>query len=307
MNLEDLKTQGLAFFEVNEHITLVQGDGRGRNPYCSAVLIQDQTTALIDSGIGHGPLRALLAAVKVDVLINSHSHPDHLGGNWIAAEQGCRILVPQQAYATIGSAERLALRFMGPARAAEWIAQYVPLTGYRDFKPDGWFSDGQTLDFGRTKLTAIYAPGHLDDHYCFLDAATGILMSSDIDLSPYGPWYGNRESDLQLLRESLALVSDLEANVIVPSHARPVKGAHVAKRLKAYSATLDERERLIESLLPPEPFSAASLARLTPISGPLALSDSLTLEWETEMVRKHLEEMVQAGKLVNSGQLYSLN
>ena len=132
-------------------------------------------------------------------------------------------------------------------------------------------------------------------------------MSSDIDLSPYGPWYGNRESDLHLLRESLALVSDLEANVIVPSHARPVKGAHVAKRLKAYSATLDERERLIESLLPPEPFSAASLARLTPISGPLALSDSLTLEWETEMVRKHLEEMVLAGKLVNSGQLYSLN
>ncbi|OPZ60242.1 MAG: Hydroxyacylglutathione hydrolase [Deltaproteobacteria bacterium ADurb.Bin510] len=307
MDLDVLKMQGLSFFEITERISLVQGDGRGRNPYCSALLIRDEVTALIDSGLGHGPLRALLAAVHIDVLFNSHSHPDHIGGNWIAAEQGCRIVVPEQSFATIGSAERLALRFMGPERAAEWIEQYVPLTGYRDFQPDASFCDGQVLDFGRTRLTAIHAPGHLSDHYCFYEPNLSLLVSSDIDLSPYGPWYGNRESDLNLFRESLALVTDLEPAVIAPSHARPVRGLHVAKRLNAYAAALDERERLIASLLPDEPFTAEQLARLTPISGPLALSDSLIFEWETEMVRKHLDEMVRAGGLACTGPLYSLN
>jgi len=82
---------------------------------------------------------------------------------------------------------------------------------------------------------------------------------------------------------------------------------HVAKRLETYAAALGERERLIESLLPAEPFTAASLARFAPISGPLALSDSLIFEWETEMVRKHLDELVSAGTLKSCGALYSLN
>ena len=55
-------------------------------PNCNSLLIEDEKTALIDTGLGRNLLKEILNEIKIDLLINTHTHPDHVAGNRIVAE-----------------------------------------------------------------------------------------------------------------------------------------------------------------------------------------------------------------------------
>ena len=84
-------------------------------------------------------------------------------------------------------------------------------------RPDRRFDDGEILDFGSIQLQAIHAPGHLDDHYCFLEVTSGTLFSIDIDFTGFGPWYGNPEGDIRQFRNSVLMLRNLPFNRICAS------------------------------------------------------------------------------------------
>ncbi len=277
---------------ISDEIHLIIGTNRNRQPFAGAVLILDEINTLIDTGCGIEVLQQL--QVRIDRVINSHSHPDHIGGNWLLQEHGSQLMVPCESIETIGSAEALALRFMGEQNAQLWLDYFLPLTGFKDFTPDHGFKDGEVIDCGRHRIQAIHTPGHLDDHYCFWLEEQKLLLSSDIDLSPFGPWYGSHLSDLKLLKDSLARISKLPFDQLLSCHAtRPVPREQALRRMAKFEEQIAIRsDRILNLIKESRGLSLDELTVRSPIYGAQGYDDPVTGFWERDMILHHLSELL---------------
>ncbi len=273
-------------------VSLVVGANQGAFPRCHGVLIQDRATALIDPGCGPEVLEPLRG--RVDLVINTHTHPDHSSGNHLFA--GCDILVPIQARESAGDIVRLSQRFARPGELATyWQGFAREYMGFVDYRPTGFFGPDQELKIGRTRLRVLHLPGHTVDHCCLLLPDHDLLISADVDLTPFGPWYGHTESDLGRFRRSLQELARLDPKVVVSSHREPLYGGF-QEALAAFAAVLDQRSRRILGLLKQEQ-SLAELVEQAPIYGRFPYAQPLMRFWESRMIEEHLKELEAQGKV----------
>jgi len=89
-------------------------------------------------------------------------------------------------------------------------------------RPDArGFGDGHVFDLGGVRVEAMHLPGHTRGHSGFrIDG--GVFFLSDIDLTGFGPYYGDVWSDLEQFEESLRVVRDVEAEWYVTFHQKGV-------------------------------------------------------------------------------------
>src|SRR5690606_3102905 len=118
----------------------------------------------------------------------------------------------------------------------------------RDFhyvpRPDTLaYTDGETWELGGTRVRAVHMPGHTAGHCVLVVEPEGVAFIGDIDLSGFGPYYGDASSDLGAFRRSLERLAGLEAKIWVTSHHRGVYTDRdtFLKALDAYAAKIDER------------------------------------------------------------------
>lgn len=163
-----------------------------------------------------------------------------------------------------------------------------------DYAPTGTFHDGLVLDFGGVRLMAVHTPGHLDDHYCFLEPEEGLLLTFDIDLTTFGPFYGNPESDIPLFKASMQKIADLRPAVAASSHQPPVR-ENVQAALAAFTAKFDRnRDRVAAALASPLTFD--ELTAKKPIFGRYIPGlEILYTFFEGWMIRHHIKEMEASG------------
>lgn len=143
----------------------------------------DERALLFDTGLGIGDMDALVQTLcdKPVIVINSHSHYDHVGGNH-AFEA---ILGPDTAYGRTharGRPHQDMKEYVSPA----WLGNKgLP----EDFSPEAYKSrpydltptlqDGQQIDLGGRMLEILLIPGHAPDALALLDRAHGDLYVGD--------------------------------------------------------------------------------------------------------------------------------
>lgn len=269
-------------------ISLIVGKKRGQFPWSNSFLIQGAETVLIDTGCGIENLQALKKRYSIDYVINSHCHPDHSAGNWIFA--GRPLHVPWESADSHGRMEPLSRRLTEPGKLAEtWKDYVVKAMNFQDSFPTNFYRDGDEFDFGDIRLHAVHTPGHTADHYCFFEPEDRILFSFDLDLTPFGPWYGHRESDLSQLRDSIRTMRELDPKVVVSSH-REILTEGIHEEINRFEAVLRKREHQLMSLLEDRATFAEILAT-APFYGSRPYQPELLAYWEGQMIRKHLDEM----------------
>ena len=208
---------------MSERVFLIPSKTRGSFPFAHSVLIKDQITALIDTGAGPEIMARVNREYKPDLVINTHVHPDHIAGNWVFTQS--QLHAPFEGRATHGRKDLMAPRLMEPGPLEAVWKEFVTRTlGFRDRAPDELYYNGKVFDLGQTKLTALHTPGHCLDHYCFFEERAGLLLLADLDLSPFGPWYGHSESDIGQTLESLDNLARLRPTLAVSSHEEPIRG-----------------------------------------------------------------------------------
>lgn len=279
--------------QIGKNLAMIVGRNNGRFPSGNVFLVEDQTNAIIDTGCGSELLELIGNLVPVDCVINSHGHPDHSAGNFLFPE--APLHGPEEGSDSHGNLFALSQRFFAPDQqlAERWRPWITKMTGFGDRTPTHWFRDGQVFDFGDLKLTAFHTPGHTKDHYCFFDSDNGTLLSFDIDLTPFGPWYGNKESELGQFRDSVTRILDLKPRLVATSHSEPVFES-VEERFRSYSAVFDVRSDTILGLLS----GGAQLEELVeaaPIYGRFPYAERLLRSFERRMISLHLQEMETAG------------
>ncbi|OYY94070.1 MAG: hypothetical protein B7Y41_09055 [Hydrogenophilales bacterium 28-61-23] len=138
---------------------------------CSLVWCEASgSAALIDPG---GDVEQLLAAVKqagvkLEKLLLTHAHIDHVGGS-------------------LELARGLNLPIYGPQEADAFWLDLLPdqarMFGFppaEAFRPDRWLHDGDSVELGKLRLNVIHCPGHTPGHIVFFEPLSRHAFVGDV-------------------------------------------------------------------------------------------------------------------------------
>jgi glyoxylase-like metal-dependent hydrolase (beta-lactamase superfamily II) len=298
-----------ALERIGDSIFLVRGKSGGRFPYSNSILItvDNRECTLIDTGCGVETLTQIKKKATISQVINSHTHPDHSAGNWVFKDATKSIYVPEEGFETSGNIIALSERLAEPGWLAEYWRGFVSkILNFKDCRPTDSYNSETVFELGEVTLLPIHTPGHTIDHYCFYEPYRKIVFSFDYDLTSFGPWYGHRESSISAFKKSIEKLERLDIEFLVSGHGNIIT-SDIKKRLHDFGSKIDERNEKIMNMLPAGGKTIDELVDEAPIYGKYPYAEPLLRYWEGNMIKKHLEELVDEGKVVKREEKYSLS
>jgi glyoxylase-like metal-dependent hydrolase (beta-lactamase superfamily II) len=191
---------------------------------------------LLDAGIASTPesstapeLAALgLGLSDLTLVVNSHAHPDHMGGNAVLQKHsGARFAAPALEAGWLEDNERLLSELWGsdPDAMEVSAAERAELLGMLDerVRVDVLLRDGDRLP-GDRSLQVITTSGHSPGHIAVLDETSRTLFTFD-DVQgrgrPYldsSVWLAPLYTDVNRYTAGLTRLLELDFDALVPSH-----------------------------------------------------------------------------------------
>ena len=283
------------------------GEKSGKYPDGNQVLVQGGDTRvafdtpLVAQRIGP-------AFETVDLVVLGHVHEDHMAGLRRVPRAAVQVheadLDAARSWAGLArhygyDAATLAALRAQIERDFDWAPR-------RDAKP---YVDGQAWDLGGgVRVRAQHLPGHTAGHCALVVESEGVAFIGDIDLSGFGPYYGDATSSLDDFRESLEKVARLDAKVWVTSHHRAVitDRAKFLADLAAFASKIDERrERIVGWLREGGPRTIDELAARGLLYPPGHEAVYVKCA-ERRSMALHLEELVGEGRVREEARRYGL-
>ena len=138
------------------------------------LVIGDEKALLIDTGFGYGSLKKVVEKLtdKPIILVKTHGHPDHGGGN---AEFGSPLMDPADnelyAYKCAYEVRLDEAMHWHVDDAAEKLQPTPPAPTALE--------DGHVFDLGGRTLKVIRTPGHTRGSVCIYDEKTNSLFTGD--------------------------------------------------------------------------------------------------------------------------------
>jgi len=277
-----------------DNIKVLAGHNRSRFPYCNSVYLNDQVRLLVDTGCGQTPMESGLP--EPDIILFSHFHLDHIRGNkeYPTSRKAIHSLDAPPLQDESVFAQYTGLDSLSPEAKNPLISMVKG-----DFEaPSQLLSQGDLLDLGKMRLRVIHTPGHSPGHICLHEERTGGLILGDIDLSPFGPWYGHPVCDIDAFLASINRLKSLEVRWAIPGHGPLLKG-DLKTALKAYSERVYARETAILSFLS-SPRTPEEIASRLFIYGRLPEPKEAYLHFERVMVSKHLKRLEREGRVLRT-------
>lgn len=280
------------------HVTVLLGERGGRYPDGnSLVVVGGEETVLIDPSLSVIRRRGRLP--QVDRVLIGHCHEDHVVGNRLFA--GLPWHVHELDLPAIRSLDVLMARY-GFQDHPELDASFREVV-LRDFhyvpRPDALpFRDGDVFDLGGgIRVRVIHAPGHTPGHCVLHFEPDDVLYLGDVDLSSFGPFYGDATSSVDDFERTLDQVRDLPARWYVTFHHVGVIDGREAflERLDRYVAVIESRERRLVEYLN-EPRTMAEIVAHRFVYRPqdeVAYADPV----ERRSMGQHLERLLRAGQV----------
>ncbi len=205
--------------KLTDSVSVLCGANKGGYPSGNSLLVRGAgETVLIDPSIDVVSRGG--APAPVDAVINSHSHEDHMAGNGFFAD--ARLHVHAADLPGVASIDGLMEVYGLDGDARTEFERTVLDEFHYTPRPDArGFTDGHVFDLGGdTRVEAVHLPGHTRGHSGF--RIGDVFFLSDIDLTGFGPYYGDVWSDLDDFEESLVKVRDEDAAFYVTFHHKGV-------------------------------------------------------------------------------------
>jgi glyoxylase-like metal-dependent hydrolase (beta-lactamase superfamily II) len=209
------------------------------------LIVGQQRALLFDTGMGISDVKSVTAQLTQlpVVVLNSHTHDDHVGGNWQfdtvygmdtdftrKSAQGSRAAAQEE---------------IGPGQICGTLPKGFDPAAYatRPWKITKFMHDGDRIDLGGRSLTIIATPGHTPDAISLFDAANGLLFTGDT-YYPGTIWIYRPETNLAAYDASIRRLAALAPHVrmVLGAHNIPVASPSVLPQLvTAFEAARDHK------------------------------------------------------------------
>lgn len=228
----------------------------------------DHGWALLDSGISSTAQRVLpgqlaeagLLFDDLAVLVNSHGHEDHMGGNaHLLAASDAELAAPARDVPWIEDHARYWLElygnFPGVLSYDAQVRKTILDRCGENTIVDKLLRDGDAISVGGRELEVIETGGHSPGHVALFDRDTGVLFTFD-DVQGAGTEWLHGEGSLPPMyglpseyRRGLRRLAEVEFEALAPAHG-PVLDRAAGLDLIAQSlAWVDEVDALVDAKL----------------------------------------------------------
>lgn len=210
---------------LHSNSAVVSGEG-GRfllvdTGYCTGV---DELVGAIEERAGR-PL------AQLELILNTHAHPDHTGGNAALVERtGCAVVMSEIDRILVESGDPVTLM-------REWADLECP-----SFAVSRSLAPGEHLRYGELELLVVEAAGHAAGEVSYFCAEAGLLLCGDL------LWQAGFSNVVPLVEglgglarheRSLRALQRLPIEVALPGHGPLIVGrAAVAQRIEETLATI---------------------------------------------------------------------
>lgn len=225
---------------LTDHVTVLTGADKGAYPSGNSVLIQGAgETIIIDPSVTVVERGGV--GLPIDAVVNSHAHEDHLAGNGLYPN--ARVHIHHEDLPGATSLEGLLDVYGLEGESRSNFGRQILDEFHFAPRPDALgFGDGHIFDLGGVKAEAVHLPGHTRGHSGFrIDG--GVFFLSDIDLTGFGPYYGDMWSSLDDFDKSLRRVRDEQARWYVTFHHKGIIEGRQAfvERVDLFHAVIGQR------------------------------------------------------------------
>ena len=187
----------------------------------SYLIVGTKQALLFDTGTGIGNIKAVVARLtsRPIVVLNSHTHNDHVGGNWqfqyIFGMDTAFTRANAKGSREDAQAELAKDNLCGDLPKGFDRAKYVT----KPWKISLFVRDGFKVNLGHRIVEIIATPGHTPDAISLIDRENGLLFTGDT-YYPATIWLYRPETDLT------AYIASVKKLVALAPRVKTVLGAH---------------------------------------------------------------------------------
>lgn len=237
----------------------------------------------------------------VDLVILGHVHEDHMAG--LHRLPKARVQVHEADLAAAQSWDGMCRHYGYPQDVLDAMLAIVQKDFHYQPRPDATgYTDGAAWDLGGgVRVRAHHLPGHTAGHCALVVESEGLAFIGDIDLSGFGPYYGDATSSLSDFRQTLKKVAELDVRIWATSHHKAVitDRAQFLADLARFASKIDERSaQLLGYLQTPHSLAELVARRLLYPPGYEVVFVPFA---EHNTIAAHLDELLAMGQIALQG------
>ena len=285
-------------------VRFLPGPNKGKYPSCHSIYI-DGAGVLIDPASDRRRLAELAAGPGVGQVWLSHWHEDHM--THLDLFEDAALFVHQADAPPLADIETFLdwYDMEGDYRQI-WRAMMEKDFHYQPRRPAGWLEDGQVVDLGVVTVEVIAAPGHTPGHLALFFREPAVLFLADYDLTPFGPWYGDRHSSIAQTEDSVRRLRQLPAQAWVACHGQGLFTTQPGRLWDDYLAVIERRRQALRELLTkPRTIDEVVAARI--VYQQAKMPKEFIDFGEKAIMGKHLGELLATGEAVFENNAYRLS
>ncbi|MFI6873442.1 MBL fold metallo-hydrolase [Streptomyces sp. NPDC050400] len=286
MDMGSVGYTAVAYGEVD----VLVGAERGSYPYANPLLVRGTDAALVVDP----SLTLVGGAPPADLVLVSHAHEDHIAG--LGRYDDVPVHVHAGDLDALRSRAALVAGIGLPDDAVDAHDALMRDEFHVHGRPDALgFEDGAVFDLGGRTVTVVHLPGHTAGHCGFLVEPDGFLYVGDIDLTSFGPYYGDVGSSLADFEASMRRCREIDAKWFGTAHHKGViEGAEeFRRRLDAFAGVVEKRDAALLAFLT-EPRTVDEIAEHRLVYRP-HVQGAHVRPVELRTAAQHLDRLTQDG------------
>lgn len=266
--------------------------------------IEAELKILVDPASDRKRLAELRDGPGVDAVWLSHWHEDHFKDLDLFDDKD--LWISEADAPPLASLEALLDAYgMNPDERRSWEPLMVQSFHFKPRKPAKILNGQEVMDLGGVSVEVIPTPGHTPGHCALLFPEQEVLFLGDYDLSKFGPWYGDRGSDIDDTIASVNRLRKIPARVWIAGHEQGLFQSEPGELWDRYLQVIDQREQKLLDLLR-EPRTMSDIVDARIIYGRKREPAEFYDFGERALMGKHVQRLMKNGIVVSDDSLYSL-
>lgn len=218
----------------------------------SYLIIGTEKALLWDTGLGIGDIKKIVDQLTdLDIIVlNSHTHIDHVGGNY-QFETIYGLDTDFTKKNTAGRSHQEAKEYVN----GDWVWKPFP-TGFvkdqfesKPFTISHFVKHQDQIDLGEIIIEVLHTPGHTPDAICLLDRKNRLIFTGDTFYpAPLYAHFGESNVETYLKTAKFLATLTPEVDHILPSHNVPwLSNVYLQRMADAFQTIKDGKGVYIET------------------------------------------------------------